>query len=150
MATFAGCSVNKPGTYTLTSTATGLTAAPSSSFTITTGTASQLMFVTDATGATASCTTGSRAVGNSGSLATYVAMLDAGGNLVTAPSTASTITITKGAGGGNAPTPASLTVLANASPAVTSGSTILGLPSGNAGQRPPTRPPSEPSPARAS
>ncbi len=131
VATFAGCSVNKTGTYTLTSTATGLTAATSSGFTITTGTASQLMFVTDATGSTASCPTGSLAVGNGGSLMTFVALLDAGGNLVTAPSTATTITVTKGTGGGNAPTPASLTVLANASPAVTSGSTLLGLPGGN-------------------
>ena len=57
-------------------------------------------------------------------------MLDAGGNLVAAPSTVTTISIAKNAGGGNAPTQASLTIAANASPAVTSGSSVFSLPNG--------------------
>jgi hypothetical protein len=40
------------------------------------------------------------------------------------------VTIAKSSGGGYAPTPASLSVPANASPAVTSGATVLKLPSG--------------------
>ena len=81
-------------------------------------------------GTTASCPTGSLTVGNGGSLTTYVAVLDAFGNLTTAPVTPTLITLTKGTGGGNAPTPATLTVAANASPAVTSGSSLFKLPNG--------------------
>ena len=132
VATFAGCKVDKSGSYTLTATDGALATGASSSFTITAGAASQLRYVTSAAGTTASCPTGSLTVGNGGSLTTYVAILDAFGNLTTAPATATAITLTKVAGGGgNAPTPATLTVLANASPAVTSGSTVFKLPNGN-------------------
>ncbi len=133
VATFAGCKVDKTGTYTLTASGGALSAGTSSSFTITPGIASQLRYVTDATGSTPSCPTGSVPVGNGGSLTTYVAMLDAFGNLTVAPSTSTTVLLTRtpATGGGNAPSPATLTVPANANPAVTSGSSVFALPTGN-------------------
>jgi hypothetical protein len=129
VATFAGCKADKAGSYTLTATDGALATGASSSFTITAGAATQLRY-TNATGAVASCPTGSLSVGNGGSLTTWVAILDAFGNLTVAPATPTTITLSKGAGGGNAPTPTTLTVLANANPAVTSVSTQFKLPNG--------------------
>ena len=52
------------------------------------------------------------------------------GNLTTAPLTPTAITLAKGTGGGNAPTPTTLTVLGGANPAVTSGSSVFKLPNG--------------------
>jgi trimeric autotransporter adhesin len=43
---FAGCKVDKPGTYTLTAATGGLTSGVSASFTITVGPASKLIFTT--------------------------------------------------------------------------------------------------------
>ena len=107
VATFAGCKVDKSGSYTLTATDGALATATSTPFTITAGAASQLRYVTSAAGTTASCPTGSLAVGNGGSLTTYVAILDAFGNLTTAPATSTSITLTRTptSGGGAAPTP---------------------------------------------
>jgi hypothetical protein len=103
----------------------------SASFTVSSGQATQLKYVSNSTGSVASCPTGSLTVGNGGSLTTYVAMFDAGGNLVAAPSTVTTITITKGTGGGAAPSPSSLMIAANAGLAVTSGTSVFALPGGN-------------------
>ena len=133
LATFAGCKVDKVGAYTLKATDGTLALATGSGLAITAGVPSRLMYVTEATGATPSCAAGSLTVGNGGSLTTFVALLDAGGNLAAAPSTATTVTLTKDSGGGDAPTPAALTILANASPAVTSSSTLFKLPNGNPG-----------------
>ncbi|MEO5708909.1 MAG: fibronectin type III domain-containing protein, partial [Nocardioidaceae bacterium] len=59
VATFAGCKVDKAGSYTLTATGTSLTSATSASFTITAGAASKLAFTTqpgNGTGGTALAT----------------------------------------------------------------------------------------------
>jgi trimeric autotransporter adhesin len=133
VAAFSGCKVDKTGTYTLTATDGTLTTAVSNSFTITAGAPTQLRYVTTITGTTPSCPTGSLTVGNGGSLTSYVAILDTSGNLTVAPATVTTITLTRTptSGGGNAPTPATLSVPANANPAVTSGSSLFKLPTGN-------------------
>ena len=70
------------------------------------------MYVTNGTGTTPSCAGGSLAVGKQGSLMTYVAILDAYGNQTVAPATPTTVTITRTptSGGGNAPSPATLSV----------------------------------------
>jgi hypothetical protein len=44
--TFTGCRIDKAGSYTLTASATGLTSAVSSSFTISPGSASKVVFTT--------------------------------------------------------------------------------------------------------
>ena len=94
MATFAGCKVDKSGSYTLTATDGTLAtapAAPSRSPPV----RQPAEVRTSAAGTTASCPTGSLTVGNGGSLTTWVAILDAFGNLTTAPATPTTITLTK-------------------------------------------------------
>ncbi len=125
--TFAGCMVDKAGTYTLTAADGSLTSAASTSFAITPGAATKLIFST-ATG-TPSCPTGVLIVGPGGSLTTFVSRTDAFGNPV--PSGAGlSISVTKDAGGGgDSPTPSSMSIGLNAS--VTSGSTLLKLPQGN-------------------
>ncbi|MEO5851133.1 MAG: hypothetical protein ABIQ15_01350 [Nocardioides sp.] len=132
VSTFAGCKVDKSGTYTLAATDGTLTSATSTSFTITAGAPSRLIFVTNGTGTTPSCAGGSLAVGKQGSLTTYVAIVDSFGNQTVAPATPTTVTITSTptSGGGNAPSPATLSVPANANPAVTSGSSVFALPNG--------------------
>lgn len=47
VATFAGCRINKTGTYTLTAASGGLTSSVTTSFTIATGPASTLVFFTN-------------------------------------------------------------------------------------------------------
>jgi hypothetical protein len=90
-----------------------------------------LQYVTTSAGTTDACPTGEVKVGNGGHLTAFVAVLDNFGNLTNNGASALSITITKVSGGGNAPSPASLTVLANATPAVTSASTELKIPTGN-------------------
>jgi len=104
VATFAGCAIDKTGTYTLTATDGSLTSAISSSFTITTGPASRIAWVnSSATNCTAH--TGSvfaldyTGCGGSGTTFTSKLMLtDAGGNPVTNTGSAITVTVTKNLG----------------------------------------------------
>jgi signal peptidase I len=88
VATFAGCKINKTGTYTLTATSGTLTAAVSASFTITAGPAAKLAFTASPSNTTANSVFATQPV---------VAVQDVGGN--TASSTASvTLSITTPAG----------------------------------------------------
>jgi hypothetical protein len=92
--TFAGCSVDKAGTYTLTATDGLLTSATSSSFTITAGAASKLAFTTQPGGGASSTAWATQPT---------VTVQDAYGNTVTSGtgSTASvTIAIGTNPGGG--------------------------------------------------
>jgi hypothetical protein len=126
VATFAGCRIDRAGTYTLTATSGTLTSATSGGFQVNAGTASKLVF-TDGAGI-ATCSSGSVSVGNGGTYTAWVSRTDAFGNVVSLASSTA-ITVAKGAGGGNAPSPASLTILANS--AISSLSTAMGLPTGN-------------------
>ncbi|MDI3213055.1 hypothetical protein [Arthrobacter sp. AL12] len=88
VAVYAGCSIDKPGTYTLTATSSGLTSAVSASFTITAGPATKLAFSTSPSGSTGGSAFGTQP---------FVTIQDAGGNTTT--STASvTLSITTPAG----------------------------------------------------
>ena len=89
MDTFAGCKVDKPGTYTLTAAASGLTSATSTSFTITVGTASQLAFTTNPSNST---------IGTAFATQPVVTVRDAGGNTVTTSTASVTLTLTTPAG----------------------------------------------------
>jgi hypothetical protein len=86
---FAGCKVDKPGTYTLTATASALTSGVSTSFTITTGPAAKLAFTTQPSGSTGGIAFGTQPV---------VTVRDAGGNTVTTSGDAVSLTITTPAG----------------------------------------------------
>ena len=87
---FAGCRVDKVGTYTLTATSPGLTSAVSASFTITVGPADHLVFTTSP----------SRAHPHTlFDIQPVVALQDAGGNTVTTSGTIVTLTITPPFGG---------------------------------------------------
>lgn len=79
-ATFAGCKISKPGSYTLTATASGITAAVSTTLVISAGPASKLVFTTSPGNATG---------GTAFSTQPVIAVQDAGGNAVpvTAPVT---------------------------------------------------------------
>jgi hypothetical protein len=72
-AVFAGCAVNKAGTYTLTATSGTLTSAVSASFTISVGPAAKLAFTTQPSGGASNTAFGTQPV---------VAVQDAGGNTV--------------------------------------------------------------------
>ncbi|ASD22324.1 hypothetical protein B7495_09685 [Cryobacterium sp. LW097] len=87
-ATFAGCKITKPGSYSLTATAAGLTAAVSGSVAISAGPAARLVFTTSPSGST-----GGRAFGTQ----PVVAVRDAGGNAV-ATTMPVTLAITTAAG----------------------------------------------------
>ncbi len=77
-ATFAGCKVDKAGTYTLTATSGSLTSAVSTSFTITVGPATKLVYTTQpSTTATSEVPLSTQPV---------VTVQDAGGNTVTTDS----------------------------------------------------------------
>ena len=89
MATFAGCSINKTGTYTLTAAASGLTNSVSTSFTITPGAATQLVFTTNPSVSTAGTVFGTQPV---------VTVRDGSGNTVTSSTASVTLTITTPAG----------------------------------------------------
>jgi hypothetical protein len=80
-AVFAGCAVNKAGTYTLTATSGTLTSAVSASFTISVGPAAKLAFTTQPSGGASNTAFGTQPV---------VAVQDAGGNTVST-STASVL-----------------------------------------------------------
>ncbi len=78
VATFAACKVDRPGTYTLTATNGSLTSAVSTSFTITVGPATKLVYTTQpSTTATSEVPLSTQPV---------VTVQDAGGNTVTADS----------------------------------------------------------------
>ena len=91
-ATFVGCKVDRPGTYTLTATSGSLTSAVSSSFTITVGPATKLVYTTQpSTTATSEMDLATQPV---------VTVQDAGGNTVTADSTTVVTLALTTAGGG--------------------------------------------------
>lgn len=90
VAQFAGCAVDKAGTYTLTATSAGLSSAISSNFTISVGAPKRLVFT--------------RTPGNTARNTTFasqpiVAVQDAGGNTVTTSTAAVTLSLA-GQGGG--------------------------------------------------
>jgi hypothetical protein len=110
MATFAGCGIDKTGTYTLTATSGALTGAVSTSFAITTGTATKLAFTTNPSGSTGGLAFNTQPV---------VTVQDAGGNTVTTSAAPVTLTITTPAG-------AALTCTANTTNAVSGVGTFAG------------------------
>jgi signal peptidase I len=118
IATFAGCQIDKAGTYTLTATASGLTSAVSTSFTISTGPASRLAFTTSPSGST---------VGVAFATQPVVTVQDAGGNTVTSSTASVTLSITPPAGG------AILTCAANPTSAVAGVATFAGCTIGSPG-----------------
>jgi hypothetical protein len=122
----------KAGTPTLTAAAGGVTSGTQQE-TVLPDTLAGLRYVTNGTGSVASCPTGTVTVGNGGSLTTFVAEVDQFGNPVANGGSPATVSITRSptSGGGNAPVPVSLTINAGANPAVTSGSSLFKLPSGN-------------------
>ena len=90
VATYQGCKVDKAGSYTLTATSTGLAAAVSTSFTITTGSASKLAFTTQPSGtATVLTVFGTQPV---------VTVQDAGGNTVTGSTASIQVGLTTASG----------------------------------------------------
>jgi signal peptidase I len=89
VAAFAGCSVDKTGTYTLTAASSGLTNAVSTSFTITAGSATRLSFTTSPSSSTGGIAFGTQPV---------VAIQDVFGNTVTSSSAQVTLSITTPAG----------------------------------------------------
>jgi signal peptidase I len=91
VATYAGCRVDKVGSYTLTATSSGLTSAVSSSFTISTGSATKLVFTTSPGNAVHNVTFPIQPI---------VEIQDAGGNLVTG-TTLVLLSITPPANGAN-------------------------------------------------
>lgn len=80
VATFAGCKIDKAGTYTLTASAPGLTSA-TQSLTVAVGPATKLGFITQPANATVSQPFGTQPV---------VAVQDAGGNTVTTGTSSTT------------------------------------------------------------
>lgn len=118
-------------TATLTVSDTSFAAGTSNSFAVAAGVQNSLIWTTDAAGTTNGCSTGTQTVGNGGSRTFYVAALDAFENLTKQGASQGSVGITKVSGGGNAPNPTSLTIAANANPAVTGGTTLLSIPTGN-------------------
>ncbi|MBT2531025.1 hypothetical protein J7E83_02580 [Arthrobacter sp. ISL-48] len=92
VASFGGCKIDKTGTYTLTATSGTLTAAASTSFTITVGPAAKLAFTTQPSGAAANSVFATQPV---------VAVQDLGGNTVTTSAAAVTLSITGSGGNAN-------------------------------------------------
>ena len=94
VATFSGCKVDIAGTgYTVSATASGLTGDTSSSFGVIVGPAAQLAFSVQPGGGTG---------GTAWAVQPSVAVLDAGGNPVTASALAVTLAITTGTGASGA------------------------------------------------
>jgi signal peptidase I len=118
VATFAGCRIDKAGTYTLTASSGSLTQASSASFTITVGSASKLGFTTNPSDS---------AVGVAFATQPVVAVQDAGGNTVTSSTPSVTLSITPPAGG------AILTCTANPGDAVAGVATFAGCRIDSAG-----------------
>ncbi len=90
-ATFAGCKIDKSGTYTLTAASTGLTADTSASLSVTVGAATKLGYGVQPS---------SRVAGAAISPAVTVAVQDAGGNTVTSSGATVAMAIGNNAGGG--------------------------------------------------
>ncbi len=88
-ATFAGCRIDKTGSYTLSAAATGLTGATSNSLTVTVGAAAKLAFSVQPSDGTAGAVWTSQP---------QVLVQDAGGNTVTTSSLSITLAITAGTG----------------------------------------------------
>lgn len=140
-ATFASGSVTVSATLTKKDTGVTITATTgtgvntitgtSNSFTVNAGAKSALAYVTSSAGTTVACSSGSVIVGNGGTFTAFVGIFDSLGNLVANGGSATGVTITKGTGGGNNPSPGSLSVAANANPAVTSASSNMTLPTGS-------------------
>ncbi len=89
VATFAGCRINRPGTYTLTATASGLTSAVSASFSVTVGSATKLGFTTNPSNSTGGTAFAGQPV---------VSVQDAGGNTVTTSTATVDLSITTAGG----------------------------------------------------
>ncbi|WP_104195172.1 hypothetical protein [Cryobacterium sp. M25] len=85
IAVFSGCQIDRAGTYTLTATANGLTAATSGSITIAAGSATQLVFATQPSSSTGGMVFPTQPV---------VTVLDAFGNTVTVSNAFITLSIT--------------------------------------------------------
>lgn len=114
VATFTGLSIDKAGTgYTLTLTATGLSAATSSAFDVTIGAATALRFTAQPS---------SLAVGTAGSFT--VTVVDAGGNTVTTATPTIALAITTGTGASGAVLGGTLSVAATAGVATFANITI--------------------------
>lgn len=127
----ANITLYKAASTTLTATEALITG--STTFTVNPAAKSKLEYVTSAAGASNACPTGTQSgLGNGGSITVFVAIVDAYANLTANGSAAIPIAITRAptSGGGNAPSPAALTVAANANPAVTSASSLFKLPNG--------------------
>jgi hypothetical protein len=90
VATFAGCRIDRTGTFTLTAVSSGLTNAVSSSFTISVGPASKLAFTTQPSGAVRNIAFATQP---------FVTVQDAGGNTVTTSGPSVTLAITPPTGG---------------------------------------------------
>ncbi len=93
VASFAGCKVNKSGTYQLVATATGGATTTSNSFSVSVGPLAQLVMANAPTAAVG---------GDSFSSATTVTEEDLGGNVLTASSTAVTLALVAGTGAAGA------------------------------------------------
>ena len=92
VATFAGCQVDKAGTYTLTATDGSVTSAVSTNVVVSAGAASQLAFTTNPSGTGAS--------GTPWAQQPVVNVQDASGNTVTSYATAVTLALASGSGSG--------------------------------------------------
>ncbi len=88
-ATFAGCRIDKTGSYTLSASATALTGATSSSLTVAVGAAAKLAFSVQPNGG---------AAGAAWTSQPRVLVQDAGGNTVTTSVASITLAITSGSG----------------------------------------------------
>ena len=92
VSSFAGCAINKAGVgYTLTASASGLTGATSSTFTITVGAATKLAYSQQPSGANAAAVWPTQPI---------VLVQDAGGNTVTGSSASITLAIGTNPGSG--------------------------------------------------
>jgi hypothetical protein len=89
VATFAGCKIDKVGTYTLTATGPAYAPATSASFTISVGPAAKLVFTTQPGNGTAGAVLSTQPV---------VAIEDAGGNVVTSDTSVIALSITPSTG----------------------------------------------------
>ena len=117
VATFAGCKIDKAGTYTLSANSVTLTFATSASVTITVGSAAKLAFTTSPSNATQNVNFATQPV---------VAVQDAGGNTVTGSTASVVLSITTPAG-------ATLTCTANPKAAVSGVATFAGCKIDKAG-----------------
>ncbi len=107
VATFAGCTMTKAGTWTLTATAGALTAATSASFAITPGAAAKLAFTTSPSASTVA--------GSAFASQPVVALQDTYGNLATSSSGTISLAITAGTGTSGAALSCTTNPLATAS-----------------------------------